>query len=82
MKTPLHTCRKAADISLENLAKSCNTSVATLSRIERGLSKNTSGATCLALMNQFNGFGLELEHLINPSAFPDFKISLGKGKNK
>ncbi|EGR0659857.1 helix-turn-helix domain-containing protein [Vibrio cholerae] len=72
MKTPLYLCRKKAGFSLEQLAMECGTSTPTLSRIERGMSKNTSGATCLELINRLGRYGLTLDNLINPEKYPNF----------
>ncbi|TDE19252.1 XRE family transcriptional regulator [Vibrio owensii] len=75
MKTPLRKCRAEEDISLVLLASGCDTSDSTLSRLERGISKNTSGEVCLKLLDRYQTYGLTLEHLIYPERFPDFSIT-------
>ncbi|WP_417801486.1 helix-turn-helix domain-containing protein [Vibrio europaeus] len=75
MKTPLQTCRTNEGISLESLAKDCRSSGATLSRLERGVSKNTSGEVFYLVLERYKHNGLTLEHLIYPERFPDFDIT-------
>ena len=74
MKTPLKKCRTQEGITLIKLSKSCFTSDATLSRLERGISKNTSGEVCFQVLERYKKYGLTLEHLIYPQRFPDFDI--------
>lgn len=75
MKTPLYRCRKKEGISLTLLAEDCRSSGATLSRLERGVSKNTSGEVCYLVLERYKHNGLTLEHLIYPERFPDFDIT-------
>ncbi|WP_083796311.1 helix-turn-helix transcriptional regulator [Vibrio sp. AND4] len=75
MKTPLYMCRKKEGISLTQLAKECCSSDSTLSRLERGISKNSSGEVCLKVVDRYKKDGLSLEHLIYPERFPDFAIT-------
>jgi transcriptional regulator with XRE-family HTH domain len=75
MNTPLNICRTHEDISLESLAEDCKSSGATLSRLERGVSKNTSGEVCYLVLERYKKYGLTLEHLIYPNRFPCFTIT-------
>jgi transcriptional regulator with XRE-family HTH domain len=74
MKTPLYKCRIAEGITSGQLAAAINSSNATVSRLERGSTKNTSGAICLLVLNRYAHLGLTLEHLIHPENFPDFIV--------
>ncbi|MCY9805502.1 helix-turn-helix transcriptional regulator [Vibrio scophthalmi] len=75
MKTPLYRCRKKEGISLTLLAEECCSSDSTLSRLERGISKNPSGEVCFQVLERYKKYGLTLEHLIYPERFPDFDIT-------
>ncbi|HFQ5115461.1 TPA: helix-turn-helix domain-containing protein [Vibrio vulnificus] len=75
MKTPLYKCRAYEDISIAFLALESGSSGATISRLERGVSKNTSGEVCYKVLDRYKKFGLTLEHLIYPERFPNFRIT-------
>ncbi|GLT20499.1 hypothetical protein GCM10007938_42840 [Vibrio zhanjiangensis] len=75
MKTPLRKCRTYEDVSLELLAKEVGSSGSTLSRLEGGTSKNTSGEVCYLVLERYKQLGLTLEHLIYPERFPYFDIN-------
>lgn len=75
MKTPLHKCRAHEGVSLGFLAQEVSSSGSTLSRLEGGTSKNTSGEVCYLVLERYKHNGLTLEHLIYPERFPDFDIT-------
>lgn len=74
MKTPLYKCRAYEGASLTLLSGELNTSDATLSRLERGVSK-TAGEVCYQVLERYKHRGLTLEHLIYPERFPDFVVT-------
>ena len=74
MKTPLRTCRTHERFSLEKLAREVGSSIATISRLERGGEHDVSGRLCLNLLDKYQCYGLTLDHLINPLEHPDFHI--------
>lgn len=75
MKTPLYKCIAYEGISLSRLAIEIGSSDSTLSRLQRGVSKKTSGEACYRLLERYKKYGLTLEHLIYPDRFPDFVIN-------
>jgi transcriptional regulator with XRE-family HTH domain len=75
MNTPLKICRAKEGLNLRALASKCNTSKSTMSRLESGRAKSPSGNVCLKLIKRYEGYGLTLDHLINPDKYPDFVIT-------
>ncbi|WP_152555290.1 helix-turn-helix domain-containing protein [Vibrio parahaemolyticus] len=74
METPLRKCRLDEGISLITLASDCDTSLSTLSRLERGVSINASASICHFILERYQHCGLTLEHLVYPKRFPNFSI--------
>ncbi|SDI08494.1 hypothetical protein SAMN04488136_1587 [Vibrio xiamenensis] len=60
---------------MDFLALEVCSSGSTLSRLERGISRNTSVEVCYQVLERYKDFGLELEHLVYPERFPDFTIT-------